>query len=152
MNSKEADDNRCNKEAVNPIFRFMTGDGQIRMDRSLPYAVQRLIGMKDRFDLSFASNIDLDLHAIVIKSEGLLPAGRSGVTGPHQQTVSEAKEVEDSGQKKPGEETMSKQTPVGHPIYNLLPTDVEGFRFPGRACTRYALVMEPCDRPGVESA
>lgn len=61
-------------EAVDPTFRFMTvdWDGQIRMDPSSPYAMQRLIGMKDRFDLSFACDTDHDRHGIVIKSEGLL--------------------------------------------------------------------------------
>jgi phosphoglucomutase len=48
-------------------------DGQIRMDPSSPYAMQRLIGMKQRFDLSFACDTDHDRHGIVNKSEGLLP-------------------------------------------------------------------------------
>jgi phosphoglucomutase len=48
-------------------------DGQIRMDPSSAYAMQRLIGMKDRFDLSFACDTDHDRHGIVTKSEGLLP-------------------------------------------------------------------------------
>ena len=62
-------------EAVDPTFRFMTvdWDGQIRMDPSSPYAMQRLTGMKDRFDLSFACDTDHDRHGIVTKSEGLLP-------------------------------------------------------------------------------
>src|ERR1019366_6754240 len=62
-------------EAVDPTFGFMTvdWDGQIRMDPSSPYAMQRLIGMKDRFDLSFACDTDHDRHGIVTKSEGLLP-------------------------------------------------------------------------------
>ena len=62
-------------EMVDPTFRFMTvdWDGQIRMDPSSPYAMQRLIGMKDRFDLSFACDTDHDRHGIVTKSEGLLP-------------------------------------------------------------------------------
>ena len=62
-------------EAVDPTFRFMTvdGDGQIRMDPSSPYAMQRLIGMKDRFDLSFACDTDHDRHGVVTKSAGLLP-------------------------------------------------------------------------------
>src|ERR1035438_7383492 len=62
-------------EAVDPTFRFMTADwdGQIRMDPSSVYAMQRLIGMKDRFDLSFACDTDHDRHGIVTKSEGLLP-------------------------------------------------------------------------------
>jgi phosphoglucomutase len=62
-------------EAVDPTFRFMTvdWDGQIRMDPSSAYAMQRLIGMKDRFNLSFACDTDHDRHGIVTKSEGLLP-------------------------------------------------------------------------------
>ena len=62
-------------EAVDPTFRFMTvdWDGQIRMDPSSAYAMQRLIGMKDRFDLAFACDPDHDRHGIVTKSSGLLP-------------------------------------------------------------------------------
>jgi phosphoglucomutase len=62
-------------EAVDPTFRFMTvdWDGQIRMDPSSPYAMQRLIEMKDRFDLAFACDTDHDRHGIVTKSAGLLP-------------------------------------------------------------------------------
>ena len=62
-------------EEVDPTFRFMTADwdGQIRMDPSSAYAMQRLIGMKDRFDLSFACDTDHDRHGIVTKSAGLLP-------------------------------------------------------------------------------
>jgi phosphoglucomutase len=62
-------------EEVDATFRFMTvdWDGQIRMDPSSAYAMQRLIGMKDRFDLSFACDTDHDRHGIVTKSKGLLP-------------------------------------------------------------------------------
>src|SRR5579862_4004204 len=62
-------------DAVDPTFRFMTvdWDGQIRMDPSSPYAMQRLIEMKDRFDLSFACDTDHDRHGIVTISSGLLP-------------------------------------------------------------------------------
>ena len=62
-------------EVVDPTFRFMTvdWDGQIRMDPSSPYAMQRLIGMKDRFDLSFACDTDHDRHGVVTRSAGLLP-------------------------------------------------------------------------------
>jgi phosphoglucomutase len=62
-------------EAVDPTFRFMSvdWDGQIRMDPSSPYAMARLIEMKDRFDLSFACDTDHDRHGIVTKSAGLLP-------------------------------------------------------------------------------
>jgi len=62
-------------EAVDPTFRFMTvdWDGQIRMDPSSPYAMQRLIGLKDRFDIAFACDTDHDRHGVVTKSAALLP-------------------------------------------------------------------------------
>jgi phosphoglucomutase len=61
-------------EAVDPTFRFMTvdWDGQIRMDPSSPYAMQRLIDLKDRFDIAFACDTDHDRHGIVAQSTGLL--------------------------------------------------------------------------------
>jgi phosphoglucomutase len=61
--------------AVDPTFRFMTvdWDGQIRMDPSSPYAMQSLIGLKDRFDVAFACDPDHDRHGIVTRSAGLLP-------------------------------------------------------------------------------
>jgi phosphoglucomutase len=62
-------------QAVDPTFRFMTvdWDGQIRMDPSSPYAMQSLIGLKDRFDIAFACDTDHDRHGIVTRSAGLLP-------------------------------------------------------------------------------
>lgn len=62
-------------QVVDPTFRFMTvdWDGQIRMDPSSPYAMARLIALKDRFDLSFACDTDHDRHGIVTRSAGLLP-------------------------------------------------------------------------------
>ncbi len=62
-------------EAVDPTFRFMTvdWDGRIRMDPSSPYAMQRLIGLKDKFDVAFACDTDHDRHGVVTKSSGLLP-------------------------------------------------------------------------------
>ena len=62
-------------EVVDPTFRFMTvgWDGQIRMDPSSVYAMRRLIGMKDQFDLSFACDTDHDRHGIVTRGAGLLP-------------------------------------------------------------------------------
>ena len=63
-----------NKE-VDPTFRFMTvdWDGRIRMDPSSPYAMQRLIGLKDKFEIAFACDTDHDRHGIVTRSAGLLP-------------------------------------------------------------------------------
>jgi phosphoglucomutase len=62
-------------QAVDPTFRFMTADwdGQIRMDPSSPYAMQRLIGLKDQFEIAFACDTDHDRHGIVTRSAGLLP-------------------------------------------------------------------------------
>jgi len=61
-------------DAVDPTFRFMTADwdGKIRMDCSSPYAMQRLIGMRDRFDVAFANDTDSDRHGIVCRSSGLM--------------------------------------------------------------------------------
>jgi phosphoglucomutase len=62
-------------DAVDPTFRFMTvdWDGQIRMDPSSTYAMQRLIEMKDRFDLSFACDTAMNAipksHFMRAKSE-----------------------------------------------------------------------------------
>ncbi|MGA8104267.1 MAG: hypothetical protein WB869_19050, partial [Candidatus Acidiferrales bacterium] len=62
-------------ESVDPTFRFMTvdWDGKIRMDPSSPYAMQRLIGLKDKFDIAFAADTDHDRHGVVTKGSGLLP-------------------------------------------------------------------------------
>src|SRR5450631_4059875 len=62
-------------EVVDPTFRFMTldWDGKIRMDPSSPYAMQRLIDLKDRYDIAFACDTDHDRHGIVTASSGLMP-------------------------------------------------------------------------------
>jgi phosphoglucomutase len=59
---------------VDPKFGFMTvdWDGQIRMDPSSGYAMARMVGLKDRFDVAFACDTDADRHGIVSHSEGLL--------------------------------------------------------------------------------
>jgi phosphoglucomutase len=63
-------------EEVDPTFRFMSldWDGKIRMDPSSGYAMQKLIALKDRFDIAFACDTDHDRHGIVTASSGLLPA------------------------------------------------------------------------------
>jgi len=59
---------------IDPTFRFMTvdWDGQIRMDPSSVYAMARMVGLKERFDVAFASDTDADRHGIVSRSHGLL--------------------------------------------------------------------------------
>ena len=61
-------------EVVDPTFGFMTldWDGQIRMDPSSKYAMQRLQAIKDRFDIAFACDTDHDRHGIVTPGAGLL--------------------------------------------------------------------------------
>ena len=60
--------------AVDPTFSFMTvdHDGKIRMDCSSPYAMARLVGLKDRYRVAFANDPDSDRHGIVTPSSGLL--------------------------------------------------------------------------------
>ena len=62
-------------DVVDPTFRFMTvdWDGKIRMDCSSPYAMARLIAMRDKFDVAWACDPDHDRHGIVARSVGLLP-------------------------------------------------------------------------------
>jgi len=59
---------------VDPTFSFMTvdKDGKIRMDCSSPYAMESLVGLKERFDIAFGNDTDADRHGIVTKSEGLM--------------------------------------------------------------------------------
>ena len=61
-------------DLTDPTFRFMTADwdGKIRMDCSSPYAMARLIGMRDAFDVAFANDTDADRHGIVTRSSGLM--------------------------------------------------------------------------------
>jgi phosphoglucomutase len=59
---------------VDPTFSFMTvdHDGAIRMDCSSPYAMARLVGLKDRYQVAFANDPDSDRHGIVTPSAGLM--------------------------------------------------------------------------------
>ena len=61
-------------DVVDPTFRFMTADydGKIRMDCSSPYAMTRLLAIRDRFDVAFANDTDADRHGIVTRSAGLM--------------------------------------------------------------------------------
>jgi phosphoglucomutase len=67
-------DLRIVNEEVDPTFAFMPPDwdGQIRMDPASPHAMQRLIALRDRFDVAFACDTDHDRHGIVTPSSGLL--------------------------------------------------------------------------------
>ena len=59
---------------LDPTFAFMTvdHDGQIRMDCSSPYAMARLVGLKDQYRLAFANDPDSDRHGIVTPAAGLM--------------------------------------------------------------------------------
>jgi phosphoglucomutase len=59
---------------VDPTFSFMTvdHDGKIRMDCSSPYAMARLVGLKDQYRVAFANDPDSDRHGIVTPSSGLM--------------------------------------------------------------------------------
>ena len=61
-------------DVVDPQFGFMTcdWDGRIRMDPSSPYAMARLVELRDRFDVAFANDTDADRHGIVTPGAGLL--------------------------------------------------------------------------------
>lgn len=59
---------------VDPAFAFMTldHDGKIRMDCSSPFAMASLVALKDRFDIAWGNDADVDRHGIVTPSSGLL--------------------------------------------------------------------------------
>jgi len=59
---------------IDPTFSFMTvdHDGQIRMDPSSPYAMARLVNLKNQYDVAFANDPDSDRHGIVSSSSGLM--------------------------------------------------------------------------------
>jgi phosphoglucomutase len=62
-------------DVVDPTFAFMPldWDGRIRMDCSSPFAMARLIGLRERFDVAFGNDTDHDRHGIVTRAAGLLP-------------------------------------------------------------------------------
>lgn len=66
-------------EQVDPTFSFMSvdHDGKIRMDPSSSCAMQRLIGLKDQYDIAFACDTDHDRHGIVTPGAGLMPTNHS---------------------------------------------------------------------------
>ena len=59
---------------IDPTFSFMTvdHDGKIRMDCSSPYAMARLVGLKDQYQVAFANDPDSDRHGIVTPTAGLM--------------------------------------------------------------------------------
>jgi len=59
---------------IDPTFSFMTvdHDGRIRMDCSSPYAMARLVGLKDQYRVAFANDPDSDRHGVVTPSAGLM--------------------------------------------------------------------------------
>src|SRR2546428_13626282 len=59
---------------IDPTFSFMTvdHDGKIRMDCSSPYAMARLVGLKDQYRVAFANDPDSDRHGIVTPAAGLM--------------------------------------------------------------------------------
>lgn len=59
---------------IDPTFSFMTvdHDGKIRMDPSSPYAMARLVGLKDQYQVAFANDPDSDRHGVVTPSAGLM--------------------------------------------------------------------------------
>ena len=61
-------------ETVDPAFGFMTldWDGKIRMDPSSPFAMARLVELRDRFDLALGNDADADRHGIVVPGVGLM--------------------------------------------------------------------------------
>jgi phosphoglucomutase len=61
-------------ETVDPTFGFMTADwdGKIRMDPSSPYAMARLLALRDRFDIALGNDTDADRHGVVTPGAGLL--------------------------------------------------------------------------------
>ena len=61
-------------DVVDPQFAFMTcdWDGRIRMDPSSPYAMARLVELRDRFDVAFGNDADADRHGIVTAGAGLM--------------------------------------------------------------------------------
>ena len=74
INSAYGLDIKIVNPVIDPTFSFMTvdHDGEIRMDCSSPYAMARLVGLKDQFQVAFANDPDADRHGIVTPTSGLM--------------------------------------------------------------------------------
>ncbi|MFY9645824.1 MAG: phosphoglucomutase (alpha-D-glucose-1,6-bisphosphate-dependent) [Terriglobales bacterium] len=74
INSIYALDIVVTNTVVDPTFSFMTvdHDGKIRMDCSSPYAMARLVGLKDQYQVAFGNDTDADRHGIVTPIAGLM--------------------------------------------------------------------------------
>jgi phosphoglucomutase len=61
-------------DVIDPTFSFMTldRDGKIRMDCSSPYAMARLVDLRNQYDIAFGNDTDFDRHGVVTSSWGLL--------------------------------------------------------------------------------
>ena len=61
-------------DVVDPQWAFMTldWDGRIRMDPSSPFAMARLVELRDQFDLALGNDADADRHGVVVPGEGLM--------------------------------------------------------------------------------
>jgi len=103
-------------------------DGQIRMDPSSPYAMQPLIEMKDRFDLSFAC--DYDRHGIVTKSEGLLP--------PNHRRKAE-------GRRQKGRGLRTCPMPLGLKPLTLVMKNKENMYFETQSALKYCVLVKSPD-------
>jgi phosphoglucomutase len=74
INSVYGLDIAITNKVIDPTFSFMTvdHDGKIRMDCSSPYAMARLVGLKDKYQVAFGNDTDADRHGIVTPVAGLL--------------------------------------------------------------------------------
>ncbi len=61
-------------DTVDPAFGFMPldHDGRIRMDCSSRFAMAGLVALKDRFDIAWGNDADVDRHGIVTPAAGLM--------------------------------------------------------------------------------
>lgn len=74
INSVYGLDIAITNKIIDPTFSFMTvdHDGKIRMDCSSPYAMARLVALKDQYQVAFGNDTDADRHGIVTPSAGLM--------------------------------------------------------------------------------